>query len=124
MEGSEFYNRLIKSWLQDNDIEIYSKHNGGNFAVAERFIRVLKNKIYKYMTSVSKTTYIYKSDDIVNEDNNSCLRKSKGKHVDVKPNTYIDIGVENNEKDPKFEAGDHVTISKYKNIFAKDYTPN
>ena len=110
MEGSEFYNRLIKSWLQDNDIEIYSKHNGGNFAVAERFIRALKNKIYKYMTSISKTTYIYKSDDIVNEDNNSCLRKSKGKHVDVKPNTYIDIGVENNEKDPKFEVGDHVTI--------------
>ena len=54
-KGSEFYSGAIKSWLQDDGIEIYSAHNEGKFAVAERFIRSLKNKIYKYMTSVSKT---------------------------------------------------------------------
>ena len=44
----------MKSWLQDNNIEMYSKHNEGKSVVAERFIRTLKNKIYKYMTSISK----------------------------------------------------------------------
>ena len=43
------------------------------------------------------------------------------KLVDVNSNTYVDFDIENNEKDPKFEAGDHVRISKYKNIFAKIY---
>ena len=57
----------MKSWLQDNDIQIYSTHNEGKSVVAERFIRILKNKIYKYMTSISKNVYIDKLDDIVNE---------------------------------------------------------
>ena len=55
----------MKSWLQDNNIEMYSIHNEGKFVVAERFIRTLKNKIYKYMTSVSKKMYFDKLDDIV-----------------------------------------------------------
>ena len=50
----EFYNRSMKSWLQDNNIEIYSTHDEAKSLVAERFIRTLKNKIYKYMTSISK----------------------------------------------------------------------
>ena len=53
-EGSKFYNRSAKSWLQDNDIEMHSIHNERKSVVAERFIRTLKNKIYKYMTSISK----------------------------------------------------------------------
>ena len=53
-KGSEFCNRSMKSWLQDNDIEMSSTHNEGEFVVAERFIRALKNKIEKYMTSISK----------------------------------------------------------------------
>ena len=53
-KGSEFYNTSMKSWLKDNDIEMYSRHNEGKSVVAERFIRTLKKKIYKYMTSVSK----------------------------------------------------------------------
>ena len=56
-EGGEFYNRSIKSWLQDNDIEIYSTHNEGKSFVAERFIRILKYKIYKFMTSISKNVH-------------------------------------------------------------------
>ena len=59
-KGSEFYKRSMKSWLQDNDIEIYSTHNEGKSAVTERFIRTLKNKIDKYMTSISKNVYIDK----------------------------------------------------------------
>ena len=59
-KGSEFYNRSMKSWQEKNDIEMYSTHNEGKSVVAERFIRTLKDKIYKYMTSVSKNVYIDK----------------------------------------------------------------
>ena len=62
----KFYNRSMKSWLEKNNIEMYSAHNEGKSVVAERFIRTLKNKIYKYTTSFSKNVYINKLDDIVN----------------------------------------------------------
>ena len=76
------------------------------------------------MTSVSKNVYIDKLVDIVNEYNSTCHRTIKMKPIDVKDNTYINIGKEVNDKDPKFEVGDHVIISKYKNIFAKGCTLN
>ena len=100
---------------------MYLIHNKGKSVVAERCIRTLKTKIYKCMT---KNVYIDKSDDIVNEYNNTYHRTIKMKPVDVKDNTYIDFKKEVNDKDPKFKVGDHVRISKYKNIFAKGYTPN
>ena len=65
-------------------------HNEGKSVVAERFIRTLKNKIYKYMTSISKNVYIDKLDDIVNKYNNTYHSTIKMKPVDVKSNTYID----------------------------------
>ena len=99
-------------------------HNERKSVVAERFIRILKTKIYKYMTSISKNVYIDKLDDIVNEYNNTYHRTIKMKPVDVKDNTYIDFKKEINDKDPKFKVGYHVRISKYKKIFAKGYTPN
>ena len=123
-KGSEFYNNSFKKWLKDNDIEIYSIHNEGKSVVAERFVRTLKTKIYKYMSSMSKNVYIDKLDDIVDEYNNTYQRTIKVKPVDVKDNTYIDFNKEVNDKDPKFKVGDHVRISKYKNIFAKGYAPN
>ena len=89
---------------------MYSTFNEGKSVVADRVIRTLKTKINKYMTSVSKNVDIDKLDDIVNEYNNTYYRTIKMKPVDV--------------KDPKFQVGDHVRISKYKNIFAKGYTPN
>ena len=55
----------MKSWLEKNAIEMYSTHNEGKSVIAERLIRTLKSKIYKYMTSVSKNVYIDKLDDIV-----------------------------------------------------------
>ena len=103
---------------------MYSIHNEEKSVVAERFIRTSKTKIYKYMTLVSKNVYINKSDDIVYKFNNTYHRTIKMKPVDVKDNTYIDFKKEVKDKDPKFEVGDHVKISKYKNIFAKGYTPN
>ena len=120
---------LLKKWLKDNNIEMYSIHNEGKSLVAERFIRTLKTKIYKYMTSISKNVYIDKLDDIVNEYNNTYHRTIKMKPADVKDNTYIGSielrsSKEVNDKDPKFKVGDYVRISKYKNIFAEGYTPN
>ena len=74
--------------------------------VAERFIRNLKAKIYKYMTAISKNVYIDKLDDIANEYNNTYHRTIKMKTVDVKDNIYIDFEKEVNDKDPKFKISD------------------
>ena len=107
-----------------NEIKMYSTHNEKRSVIAERFIRTLINKIYEYMTSIPKNVYIDKLDDIVNKYNNTYHSTIKMKPVDVKSNTYIDSSKEINNKDPKFKIGDIVRISKYKNIFAKGYTPN
>ena len=95
-----------------------------NLLLIERFIRTLKNKIYKYMTSVSKNVYINKLDDIVHKYNNTYHSTIKIKPIDVKPNTYINSSKEINGKDSKFKIGDIVRISKYRNIFAKGYNPS
>ena len=103
---------------------MYSTHNERKSVVAQRFIRTIKNKIYKYMSSISKNVYIDKLDDIVHKYNNKKHRTIKMKPIDVKDNAYIDSGKELNDNNRKFKVGDHVRISKYKNIFAKGYTPN
>ena len=97
--------------------------------VAERFIRTLKNKIYKHMASISKNVYYDVLDDIVNKYNNTYHKTIKMKPEDVGNNSFTEYnGIafkeESNEKDLKFKVGDHVRISKFKNVFAKDYTPN
>ena len=123
-KGSEFYNNSFIKWLKDKDIEVFSIHNEVKTVVAEGFIRTLKTKIYKYLTSMSKNVYIDKLDDIVGEYHNTYHRTIKMKPVDVKDNTHIDFEKEFNDKDRKFKIGDHVKISNYKNIFAKVYTKN
>ena len=122
--GSESYNRSMKSWLEKNCIEIYSARNEGKSVIAERLIRTFKTKIYKYINSVSKNIYIDKLDDIVHTYYNTCHKTIKMKPVDVKSNTYTDSSKEINNKYTKFKIGNIVRISKYKNIFAKGYTPN
>ena len=77
---------------------MYSTHNEGKSIVAERFIRTLKKKIYKYMTSISKNVYIGKLDDIVNEYNNTYHRTIKMKPIDAKDITYINDDKEVNDK--------------------------
>ena len=114
----------MKSWLEKHVIEMYSTYNGGKYVVAEIFIRTLRTKIYKYMTSISKNVYIHKLDDIVNKYNNTYHRTIKMKPIVVKSGNYIELNVNSNDKDLKFKTGYHVRISKYKSIFAKGYTPN
>ena len=103
---------------------MHSTNNEGKSVIAEKFIRALKKKIYKHMTSISKHVQIDKLDYIVKEYNNTYHTSIKIKPVDVKDNTYIDVKKEISNKDPKFKVGDHVGISKYKNIFAKGYMSN
>ena len=99
---------------------MYSTNNEGKSVVAERFIRTLKSKIYKHMTSVSKNVYINKLDDIVDEYNNTYHTTIKMKPTDVNDNTYINTDKEtNDDKDPKFKVGHRVRISKYKTIISK-----
>ena len=76
------------------------------------------------MTSISKNVYIDKLDGIVNEYNNTYHTTITMKPIDVKDNTYINTDKELNDKGSKFKVEDHVRMSKYKNIFAKGYTPN
>ena len=123
-KGSEFYNASFKKWLQDNDIVMYSTSSEGKPVVSERFIRTLKSKIYKYMTSISKNVYIDKLDDIVDEYNNTYHTTIKMKPIDVKDNTYINTDKEINNNDTKFKVGNQVRISKYEKFFAKGSTPN
>ena len=96
---------------------MYSTPNEEKSVIAETFIRILKNKNCKYMTSVSKN-------DMVNQYNNTYINIIKMKPVDVKSSTYIHSNKEINDQHPKFKIGDTVRISKYKTVFAKDYTPN
>ena len=67
----EFYHNYFKKWLKDIDIEMYLIHNKGKSVVAERFIRTLKNKIFKHMTAISKNVYFDVLDDIINKYNSS-----------------------------------------------------
>ena len=77
----------MKSWLEKNDIEMCLTHNEGKSAVAERFIRTLKNKIYKYRTSISENICINKLGYIVNKYNNEYHSTIKMKPNDVKSST-------------------------------------
>ena len=122
-QGREFNNNVFKKWLSDNDIIRYLTYNEGKSVVAETFIRTLKNKLYKHMTATGKNVYYDVLDDVVNKYNNTKHSTIKMKPIDVKNNkrVYID---EHNEKDSRFKVGDRVRISKFKNIFAKGYTPN
>ena len=119
-KGSEFYNRSMKLWLDDNQVEMYLMHNEEKSVVAEGLIRTLKSRVYKYKISISKNKDINKLDDIVNEYNNTYHKTIKMKPIDVKNNTYINSSKEVNHKDPIFQVGDYVRISKNKKYLQKD----
>ena len=106
-------------------IDLFSKNTWvvpleGKSVVDERFIRTLKNKIYKHMTAISKHLYFDVLDDTVDKYNNTYHRTMKMKPIDVKNDSFAKYNEESNEKDPRFKVSDHVRISKYKNIFLKD----
>ena len=107
-----------------NNIITYSTYNEGKSVVAERFIRTLKNKLYKYMTATGKNVYYDVLEDVVNKYNDTKHSTIKMTPIDVGDNNkrvYID---EHNEKDSRFKVGARVRICKFKNIFTKGYTPN
>ena len=118
-QGSEFYNNIFKRFLKTNNIELYSTYNEGKSVVAERFIRTLKNKIFKHMTAISKNVYFDVLDDIVNKYNNTVHRTIKMKPIDVTSDSYAEYNEDSNKKDPKFKVGDHIRISKCKKHFCK-----
>ena len=89
-QGSEFCNDVFKKFLKDNDISMYSKYNVGKPVVAERFIKALKNKIYKHMTAVSKNVYFDVLNDIVNKYNNIYHKTIKMKPADVGHNSFAE----------------------------------
>ena len=123
-QGSEFYNQSFKDILKINNIEMYSTFNEGKSVVAERFIRTLKNKIFKHMTIISKNVYFDVLDDIVNNYNNTVHGTIKMKPINVTDYSFVEYNEDSNKRNPKFKVGDYVRISKYKNIFAKGYAPN
>ena len=128
-QGSGFYNNSFIDFLKINNIEMYWTYNEVKSVVAERFIRNLKSRIFKHMTAISRNGYFNVLDDIVNKYNNTIDKTIKMKPIDVTDDSYSEYNKDFNKKDfnkkdPKFKVGDHVRISKYKNIFARGYTPN
>ena len=121
-QGGEFYNNPFEKFLKINNIEIDSTYNEEKPAVAARFIRTLKNKIFKHMTSVSTNFYFDLLDNIVNKYKNTVHKKLKMGPIDLTSDFYAEYNEDSNEKDPKFKVGDRVRISKYKNIFAEGCT--
>ena len=103
---------------------MYSTYNEGKSVIAERFIKTLKNEIYKCMIIIGKNVYFNVFDDIVTDYNNTIHGSIKMKPKDVKDNNLTEYIEEFNKKNPKFKIGDYVRISKYKNTFSKRFLPN
>ena len=103
---------------------MYSTYFEGKSVVAKRFIRTLKNKIFKHMTAISKTVYFDVLDDIVNMYNKTVHRTIKTKPIDDTDDYYAEYNENFNKKDSKCKVGDNVRISKYEHIIAKEYIPN
>ena len=98
-QGGEFYNNLFKRFLKISNID-------------------------KHMAAVPKNVYFDVLDDIADKYNNTVHRTIKMKPTDVTSDSYAEHNQDSNLTKPKFKVGDHVRISKYKNIFAKGYTQN
>ena len=98
---------------------MYSTYNEGKSVVAERFIKTLKNKIYKHMTTIGKNVYIDVLDDIVQKYNNTVHSSIKMKPKDVKDDSFVEYFEETNKKSPKFKVGDNVRIYIIKILFLK-----
>ena len=103
---------------------MYSTCNERKSVVAERFIKTLKNMIFKHMTAVSKSIYFDLLDDIVNKYNITVHRTIKIKPSEVTSDSYAEYNEDFNIKYRKFKVGDHVRISKYKNVFGKGCAAN
>ena len=97
-QGSEFYNQSFRDFLRINNIEMYSTYNEGKSVVAERFIRTLRNRIFKHMITISKNVYIDVLNDIVNKYNNTVHKTPKMKPTDVTGDSYAEYSKDFNKK--------------------------
>ena len=97
-QGSELYNDTFKDFLKINNIEMYSIYNEGKSVVVERFIRILKNKIFKHMAAISKNIYFDVLDDIVNKYNNTVHRTIKMKPIEVTDDYYAEYNEDPSNK--------------------------
>ena len=121
-QGSEFYNNLFKKFLKINNSEMYWTYNEEISVVAEKFIRTLKTRFLSTW-QVFQKMFIW-CVRWYNKYNNAVHRTIKMKPIDVTSDSYAEYNEDSNKKDLKFKVGDHVRISKYKNIFTNGYTPN
>ena len=118
---SEFYNNNFKDFLKIITLKCIQHTMSENLLLLRD---LLEPKIFKHMTAISKNLCFDVLDDIVDKYNNTVHITIKMKPIDVTGGSYAEYNEDFNKKDPKFKVGDHVKISKYKNIFAKGYTPN
>ena len=103
---------MIKAFLRINNIEMYSTYNKGKSVVAERFIRTLKNKIFKHMTAISKNVYFDVLDDIINKYNNTVHRTIKMKPIDFTSDSYAECNEDYNKKSLNLKL---MVVSEYQN---------
>ena len=123
-QGSKFFNNSFKNFLKINNIEMYATYNEGKSVVAERFIRTLKNKIFKHMTDISKSVYFDVLDDIVNKHNNTVHKTFKMKATDVTDDSYAEYNEDFNKKILNLKLVTMLEFQNTKIIFAKGYVPN
>ena len=117
-QGGKFYNNSFKRFLKINNIEMYSTYNEGKSVVAERFIRTLKNKIFKHMTAVSKNVYFDMLGDIVY--NNRVHRSIKMKPTDVTPDSYAEYSEYSSEKILNLKSVVMLEFQNTKTLLLKD----
>ena len=113
----------MQEWLKNNDISMYLTDNEGKSVMAERFIKTIKAKIYKKMTTNDSKSYLSYLNKLVDQYNNTYPHSINKKPINA-DYSALTKKIEGNPKAPKFEVNDRVRITKYKNIFSKDYSGN
>ena len=129
-QGTEFYNRTFKKWLNDNNIDMYSTYNEGKAVIVERFNRTLKERKWKYFSAKNTYHYLDVIDQLVHHYNTTKHRSikmtptkasMKSNEIEVYNNLYGDLNPA--KRRAKYKVGDKVRISKWKGTFEKGYTP-
>ena len=113
----------MKEWLDNKDILMYSTYKEGKSVIAERFIKILKAKIYKKMTATDSNFYFPYFNKFIDQYNNAYCHSINNKPVNADYSALTEK-IQTNPKAPKFKVNDGVRITKYKNIFSKGYTEN
>ena len=119
-QSGEFYHNSFKDFLKINNIELYSIYNEGKFVAAERFIRTLKNKIFKHMTAISKNVYFDVLDDIVDKYNNTVHRTIKMMPIDVRDDSYAEYNQDFNKEILNLKLVTMLEFQNTKTFFLKD----